>query len=72
MIKIGNGKGVLFPVPVDILKWLGCLLGRQEQVTRLTENLTIDITYTRETLEWVPPISFEQGIAEMYKKGCLL
>lgn len=54
----------LLPVPTSALGWLGKLTGKTEQISRLTESLEVDITATKATLNWVPPVSVAEGIRE--------
>ena len=55
----------LFPVPISLLKFFGFVLGRQSEMNRLLGSLQVDISYTREILNWTPPISVEEGIKRM-------
>ncbi|ENM5855480.1 SDR family oxidoreductase [Vibrio mimicus] len=52
----------LLPIPQTWLQWLLSLLGKPELGQRLCGNLQLDITHTQKTLNWSPPVSFEQGI----------
>nr|BCN22585.1 putative epimerase [Vibrio mimicus] len=52
----------LLPIPQTWLQWLLSLLGKPELGLRLCGNLQLDITHTQKTLNWSPPVSFEQGI----------
>ena len=45
----------LFPVPVPILRRTARLLGRENEISRLTDSLRINIEHTRNTLNWTPP-----------------
>lgn len=42
------------PVPLKFLQLTGKILGRNEALRRLTDNLQIDVETTRETLSWQP------------------
>lgn len=64
MAKVQNVKPRLLPVPVWVLKLLGKLIGKSKMISRLTESLQIDITHTKETLDWRPPYSVEEGFAK--------
>jgi len=55
----------LFPVPVFLLKLLGYILGKQKEINRLAGSLKIDSSYTKETLNWTPPVTAEEGIRRM-------
>jgi len=58
-------KAYLFPVPLFLLKFLGLVFGKQKEINRLTGSLRIDNSYAKETLNWKPPISVEEGIRRM-------
>jgi nucleoside-diphosphate-sugar epimerase len=58
-------KANLFPLPIFILKFLGLIFKRREEINRLIGSLRIDNSYTKETLNWTPPISVEEGIRRM-------
>jgi len=58
-------KANLFPFPIFILKFLGSVFGRSEEINRLVGSLRIDDNYTKEILNWTPPISVEEGIRRM-------
>jgi len=55
----------LFPLPIFMLKFLGSVFGRSEEINRLVGSLRIDNSYTKEILNWTPPISIEEGIRRM-------
>ena len=61
-------KAYLFPVPLFLLKFLGLVFGKQKEINRLTGSLRIDNSYTKETLNWKPPISVEEGIRRMIQE----
>ncbi len=52
----------LVPMPVSWLKFTTKLIGKQAVIDRLCGNLQVDIRHTKDTLDWVPPISVEEGI----------
>jgi len=58
-------KANLFPMPIFMLKFLGSIFGKREEINRLVGSLRIDNSYTKETLNWTPPISVEEGIRRM-------
>ena len=55
----------LFPFPIFLLQFLGSIFGKREEINRLVGSLSIDNSYTKETLNWIPPISVEEGIRRM-------
>jgi len=58
-------KASLFPVPLILLKFLSSIFCRREELDKLVGSLRIDNSYTKETLNWIPPISLENGIRRM-------
>jgi UDP-glucose 4-epimerase len=52
----------LVPVPASLLRLGGILLGRSEEIARLCNSLTVDISETRKQLAWSPPMSVDEGI----------
>lgn len=64
MAKVQGGKPWLLPVPVWMLKWLGKMTGKSDMISRLTDSLQVDITHTKDTLDWSPPYSVEEGFAK--------
>ncbi len=66
LIASSMGKRAnLFPFPIAILKFLGSVFGRREEINRLVGSLKIDNTYTKEILNWTQPVSVEEGIRRM-------
>ena len=55
----------LFPLPIFMLKFLGSIFGRREEINRLVGSLRIDNSYTKEILNWTPSVSVEEGIRRM-------
>ncbi|MGI2216180.1 UDP-glucose 4-epimerase family protein [Shewanella baltica] len=60
----------LVPVPMHWLKLVAKLIGKQAILDRLCGNLQVDISHTKHTLNWKPPISFAEGIKRCFKKDC--
>ena len=58
-------KANLFPFPISMLKFLASVLGKREEINRLVGSLKIDDSYTKEILNWTPPITVEEGIRRM-------
>lgn len=52
----------LLPVPVWVLHAGAWFFGKKDAVQRLTGNLQVDISKTRNLLNWVPPVSVEEGL----------
>ena len=64
MAKVQGVKPWLLPVPVWILKLIGKMTGKSDMISRLTDSLQVDITHTKDTLDWTPPFSVEEGFAK--------
>jgi nucleoside-diphosphate-sugar epimerase len=58
-------KPNLFPLPIFMLKFLGSVFGKGEEINKLVGSLRIDNSYIKEILNWEPPISVEEGIKRM-------
>ncbi|WP_018862238.1 NAD-dependent epimerase/dehydratase family protein [Thioalkalivibrio sp. ALJ3] len=52
----------LVPVPPALLRAGARAVGRAEIATRLLDSLQVDITHTRQTLSWEPPVSVDEGL----------
>ncbi|MDP3349055.1 MAG: SDR family oxidoreductase [Hydrogenophaga sp.] len=57
-----NKPARLFPVPSSLLQLGANLLGKGDMAQRLLGNLQVDISHTRNTLNWSPPISVDEGL----------
>jgi nucleoside-diphosphate-sugar epimerase len=55
----------LLPVPPTLLRLGGKMTGKTAEVERLIGSLQVDISHTRETLGWTPPISVDEAIGEI-------
>jgi UDP-glucose 4-epimerase len=57
------------PISESLLRKAGKLLQRQNEVSRLLDSLSIDSNKARRSLEWLPPVSLDEGLrttAEWY------
>lgn len=52
----------LIPMPLFIFKLFGRLTGKSSTIDRLLGSLTVDISHTREVLNWKPKFSLDDGI----------
>jgi nucleoside-diphosphate-sugar epimerase len=53
----------LVPVPPVFLRTAAQLVGRRQEIDRLTGSLTVDSRKIRERLGWLPPVSLRGGLA---------
>jgi nucleoside-diphosphate-sugar epimerase len=61
-------KTNLFSLHIVIRKFLGSIFGRRKEINKLVGSLRIDNSYTKEILNWTPPISVEEGIRRMVQR----
>lgn len=54
----------LFKVPSVLLRTLGKLTGKSDEVSRLIDSLQVDTSWIKKELQWSPPYSAAQGLAE--------
>lgn len=69
MAKVQGKRNVALPVPVWCFKLAGKLLNKAEMIDRLTGSLQLDITHTKNTLNWTPPYPVEHGFKLAAKKS---
>ncbi|MBP9642510.1 MAG: NAD-dependent epimerase/dehydratase family protein [Budvicia sp.] len=60
--KTNGYSTLLVPIPMSFLLILGKLCGKQSIIDRLCGNLQVDISHTRETLDWAPPFDVVHGL----------
>lgn len=66
LTRAAGKKPWLIPVPISWLKLAGKLISKQAVIDRLCGNLQVDISHTKDTLGWKPPISLEEGVARCF------
>lgn len=52
----------LFPFPPSLLRLAGRITGRHGIIERLTQSFVINDSVIRRDLDWVPPVSLEEGM----------
>ena len=55
----------LLPVPVELLRLGGALLGKRDEIDRLVGSLQVDSKDTQQRLGWYPPVTVEDGVLQM-------
>jgi len=55
----------LIPVPQRMLELGAALLGKQAVAQRLFSSLQVDVQPTRQLLGWTPPVSLDEGLAQV-------
>jgi UDP-glucose 4-epimerase len=68
MTSAAGKKSKLIPVPKSWLDMAAKLIGKQALMDRLCANLLVDISHTKETLGWRPPVSFKDGIYKCFNE----
>jgi nucleoside-diphosphate-sugar epimerase len=66
--RLGQALGQparLIPVPVRILKLAAAMGGKRAVAQRVCGSLQVDISKTRQLLDWVPPLSLGQGLMKV-------
>jgi nucleoside-diphosphate-sugar epimerase len=59
-----DSNAILVPLPVSTMLWLGQLTGKSAVLQRLLGSLVVDSKKIKETLNWSPPFTLEQGLAK--------
>lgn len=57
----------LIPVPAGMLQFGATLLGQKAVAQRLLGSLQVDISHTRECLNWTPPLTVAQGLHRCFE-----
>jgi nucleoside-diphosphate-sugar epimerase len=66
LLGAGLGRAPrIFPVPVSLLRLGGALIGRGDDMARLTGSLEVDVSGTRTRLRWSPPRTLVEGLTQM-------
>jgi UDP-glucose 4-epimerase len=63
MSKALNRKTFQIPVPEFTYNLFGKLMRKEDVIQRLIGSLQVDIAHTKNTLNWTPPYTFEQGLS---------
>jgi hypothetical protein len=62
MAQAAGVSARILPVPVWALQAGASLRGKGDAVQRLCGNLQVDTSKARILLDWVPPVSVEEGL----------
>ena len=54
----------LLRAPLAVLRAIGAVTGRLDEIRRLTGNLAADTSKARRVLDWRPPYTLDEGLAE--------
>lgn len=64
-----NRPARLLRVPVSLMNAAARILGKQDVAQRLLGSLQVDIGKTRELLDWAPPLSVDEGLRRLVRRG---
>lgn len=62
-----GSSGIIFPMPAQILSIIFGLVGKKELANRLIDSFRVDMTKTKQLLNWAPPFTLDQGIMKTIK-----
>ncbi len=62
MVESFGKKAVLININPYFLRLLAQLFGKKEMIERLCGDLRIDISHTKNTLDWMPVVSLAEGV----------
>jgi nucleoside-diphosphate-sugar epimerase len=65
-------KAHLLSIPVSVLQFSAALIGKRDAVSRLCENLQVDIDKARKLLAWIPPVSIYEGLRRTVREAATL
>ena len=66
MARAAGRPARLVHMPVSALVSLASLLGKRAAVDRLCGSLQLDISKARDVLQWMPPVSLEEGLRRAF------
>ncbi len=58
----------LWPCPLGLMELAGMLTGKSDEIARLLGSLCIDSSKIRSELDWTPPYTLGQGLAETARR----
>jgi len=65
--KLSNscGKSIfMLPIPIIFFQFIAALIGKQNVIERLVGSLIVDISKTKQLLDWTPPQSVDEGFKQ--------
>ncbi len=66
--SLSDKKARLIPLPVFMLKMAAALLGKSDMIQRLSGDLEVDISFTKQSLDWQPPLTVAQSFEQIKKE----
>lgn len=69
-IAIGlNKRLVQLPIPIAMLKFLGEVVGKNEQIEQLFGDLQVDSSKAKQLLDWTPPFTMTKTLSKLRIKN---
>jgi nucleoside-diphosphate-sugar epimerase len=68
-----NRPARLFPMPTAVLRAMGKITGKGNEISRLCDSLVVDISATRQAFDWFPPVSITESLdrtVQWYLREC--
>lgn len=65
LARAAGRQARLVPFPPALLMLMGRLIGRGDEVRRLTQSLQVDVSKTLDMLQWNPPVGLDEGLREL-------
>ena len=59
-----DSQTIIFPFPPLILRLVSRILKKEREINRLVDSFQVDISKTRQSLNWTPPFGFYCGIED--------
>lgn len=56
-----GARGWMLPIPIFFFNILGKIMGKSNVIERLTGSLYVDISITKEQLDWKPPVTVDDA-----------
>ena len=55
----------IFSLNTSIIRFFGSLFGKSTDIDRLLNSFQIDISYTKQLMDWKPPYNIDEGLIKM-------
>lgn len=68
MIRESKSRSILLSIPQRLLNFIFGFLNKSDEINKLSCDLEIDITRTKNALDWTPPYSLTEGIRICFDK----
>lgn len=69
MYKANGSPDRLFSIPLSVMKMCAIVMGKKNFYQRLCGSLQVDISKSKELLQWVPPVSVDEGLRRAFGKN---